>query len=297
MVAEVPNAIPETTEANLVSNTELFGLLLDTAAAISPATCVESKADTMAECHKNYVAGCSYSQHPRFDPYLNYIKNLLRNPNTSPDQSALTRSDFINLEHSTDSLGLTQNNHDDHRQELIDLGEGRIRKLMGVLYYAFPSDEGNGESCNCYLTDSDAVDFHIGIGFAQFLLSQQVMNQFRNGADVRSHAYDNVRPRLEQPSVVVEMTPHYRAKVMPGWTIEKVHHAIGRQVLVVGQLMVDNAHLNKKDNCSFPGHDAQGCWRLSAWELHPVTKFYVCTAASPCSPNSPSGWTRLEDTQ
>ena len=112
---------------------------------------------------------------------------------------------------------------------------------------------------------------------------------------LRLLSHDNVRAQLEQPSVVVEMTPHYRAQLEPGWTIDKVQHAIGRQVMVVGQLMVDNAHFNAKDDCSFPGHDAQKCWRHAVWELHPVTQFWVCTANSGCSPNSANGWTRLEN--
>ena len=293
--SEVRSGATAPAETSVGGDAGMSGLFFDPAATPTPETCATPEADTMEHCHHNYVAGCSYSAHPRYDAYLNYLKNLLLDPNSHPDNVPLTRADFISREHSTVPLGLGQNNHESVKGALQGLGEGHIKKLTGVLYYAFLSNDGNGESCNCYLTDDDAVDFHIGIGFNAFPLNQQLLTQFRNGADLRTHQYDAVRARLEQPSVVVEMTPHYRAHLKPGWTIDKLHRAIGRQVLIVGQLMVDNAHLNTKDNCSFPAHDNQTCWRLAAWELHPVTQFYVCTAASPCSANSQHGWTKLED--
>ncbi|HZE69523.1 MAG TPA: hypothetical protein VE135_08385 [Pyrinomonadaceae bacterium] len=249
----------------------------------------------MEGCHANYPGGCNYSQHPGYDAYLNALKNLLINPGSPAVGTTLTRSDFLNLEQSTLPLGLNGFNHATQKEALRSLGEGQVRKFMGVLYYGFPSNEGNGEACNCMLTTNDAVDFHIGIGFGPIPVSQVVVNQLRNGADIRGHQFDAVRSRLEQTSAVVEITPHYRAQLKPGWTLTRLQHAIGRQVLVFGQLLLDNAHLNRGDNCSFPNHDTQKCWRFSAWEVHPVTAFYVCTAQSPCSLNAATGWTRLEN--
>jgi hypothetical protein len=37
------------------------------------------------------------------------------------------------------------------------------------------------------------------------------------------------------------------------------------------------------------------CWRLSIWEIHPVTAFYVCTATGGCPTADGTGWTKLED--
>lgn len=299
-MAEVPAgteskaALPSSADEMLEKDAAVSSLLFTTASAITPATCVEQDADTMEECHKNYQAGCSYSAHPKFDAYLNYLKNLLRSPNTKPDV-VLTKADFASRDKSVGQLGLSSNNHAELRDDLGQLGDGHIKAVMGYLYYGFPTNEGSGESCNCYLTSDDAVDYHIGIGFDPFPLSTQLLNEFRNGADIKDKKYKNVRGRLEQTSVVVEMTPHYRAKVMPNWTIDRLRRAIGRQVYVVGQLMVDNAHIGLSDICSLPGHDAQKCWRYSAWEIHPVTQFWVCTSSTPCSPNSNAGWVRLEN--
>lgn len=292
--AESAAALPSSIDEMLEKNAGVSSLLFTTATAITPATCVEKDADTMEECHGNYQAGCSYSAHPKFDAYLNYLKNLLRNPSTKPD-AVLTKADFASRDKSVVQLGLSSNNHAALWDDLRQLGDGRINAVMGYLYYGFPTNEGKGESCNCYLTSDDAVDYHIGIGFDPFPLSAQLMNQFRNGADIRDQQYKNARKRLEQTSVVIEMTPHYRAKVMPKWTIDRLRRAIGRQVYVVGQLMVDNAHIGLSDICSLPGHDAQKCWRYSAWEIHPVTQFWVCTSSTPCSPNSNAGWARLEN--
>jgi len=41
------------------------------------------------------------------------------------------------------------------------------------------------------------------------------------------------------------------------------------------------------------GAAAQPCWRASVWELHPVTRFQVCTSGT-CTETS-AGWTDLED--
>lgn len=287
----------QTLEADLALNVaDSFASASNLAAFVSPVRCTTSMANSMSKCHANYPGGCNYSQHPGYDAYLNSLKNLLISPGSQAVGSTLTRNDFLTLEASTLPLGLTGFNHASKRQALSGLGEGKIRKFMGVLYYGFPSDEGRGEACNCMLTSSDAVDFHIGVGFGPIPVSQAILNQLRNGADVRDQQFDSVRPRLEQTSAVVEITPHYRAQLKPAWTLQRLQHSIGRQVLVLGQLLADNAHFNASDNCSFPNHSSK-CWRFSGWEIHPVTAFYVCTSTSPCSPDSQSGWTRLENLQ
>lgn len=290
-------AVGPTLETDLATGpADTFAAASNIAAFISPVRCTVSQANSMAKCHANYPGGCNYSQHPGYDAYLNSLKNLLINPGSNSVGPTLTRNEFLSLEASTLPLGLTGFNHAVKRQQLSALGEGQIRKFMGVLYYAFPSDEGRGEACNCMLTSFDAVDFHIGVGFTPIPVSQIVLNQLRNGADIRQAQFDNVRPRLEQTSAVVEITPHYRAQLKPGWTLQRLQHVIGRQVLVFGQLLADNAHFNAHDNCSFPNHES-GCWRFSGWEIHPLTAFYVCTSVNPCSPDSQVGWTRLENTQ
>jgi hypothetical protein len=66
-------------------------------------------------------------------------------------------------------------------------------------------------------------------------------------------------------------------------------------VKVVGQLMVDNVHFNKNDDCHF-SPSQPGCWRSTVWEIHPITQFYVCKASGGCTGSSPSSdWIKLDD--
>jgi hypothetical protein len=64
---------------------------------------------------------------------------------------------------------------------------------------------------------------------------------------------------------------------------------VGRQVKVVGQLLVDNEHNRDSDNCARSGADKTKCWRASIWELHPVTNFLVCSTDS-CAKDRQTGW-------
>ena len=98
---------------------------------------------------------------------------------------------------------------------------------------------------------------------------------------------------IDKTSVVAEMTPHTRA---PKWTFARVNSLQGQQVKVVGQLMIDNVHLNVNDDCGFPGATAS-CWRSTVWEVHPVTQFYVCSLKNKlCDQSSPdSAWTSLDN--
>ena len=70
----------------------------------------------------------------------------------------------------------------------------------------------------------------------------------------------------------------------------------GKQVKVVGQLMLDNPHVNTTDDCAFFEDPGGSCWRASAWEIHPVIQFFVCKPNKACTKSSPdSDWVRLED--
>ena len=100
--------------------------------------------------------------------------------------------------------------------------------------------------------------------------------------------------QLQQTSIVVEMTPHYRAQFKPKWTDTFLRQFIGRQVKVVGQLMLDNDHTRPQDNCADPNADQDRCWRMTAWEIHPVIRFEVCTTTAACSRNS-SAWKLVEE--
>ena len=91
-------------------------------------------------------------------------------------------------------------------------------------------------------------------------------------------------------SMIVEMTPHYRGRFHPEWTLAAVQEQIGQQVRVTGQLMVDNEHYQPSQDC---GHQnpTSTCWRMTVWEFHPVTAFEVCKSGT-CNENS-TGWAPL----
>jgi len=235
------------------------------------------------DCHDNYPTGCSNSQNPNYDAYLNFVKNQL--PTGSPDSdSVLEAGDFSEFEDKLPA-GLGTRNHAHYAQELETLGEGQIRMVEGYLYYVVDTGKksGTGESSNCQLVGDGNADFHIGIGFDASVAQQ-----------LGGHGHPAMKD-LEQNSVIVEMTPHYRAQFHPKWTFAQVQKALGRPVLVIGQLMADNEHSKAKDDCGNPHSNTSTCWRASIWELHPVMEFYVCTGTHACDAGDLTTWTKLDD--
>jgi hypothetical protein len=174
-------------------------------------------------------------------------------------------------------------------EELASLGQGAVYGVVGYLYLAFPSGV---ESTNCQLKDDSDdhanVDYHIHIGFDS-AMAKRLRDGWKpsEGAEKRG---------LQQTSIIVEMTPHYRLWHQPDWSIPLLSSVIGRQVKVVGQLLADNEHAKAKDSCAHPNAVKSKCWRASIWELHPVTEFYVCgpNKDSTCPQTSPN-WVRLKD--
>jgi hypothetical protein len=128
------------------------------------------------------------------------------------------------------------------------------------------------------------VDYHILVGF-----DTAMAKRLRDGETFSS----DDTTQLQKTSIVVEMTPHYRAWLQPTWDDALIRQHVGKQVKVVGQLLADIEHNNAKDNCARA--DAKDtCWRASIWELHPVIEFYVCQTAAPCAVDSPN-WKKLAD--
>lgn len=274
-----------------------------TALKAQPLPCANN-ASTGPLCHKNYAAGCALpkdpnhkgqfgppdlSYAPRYDAYLAYFKNQI--PTVLPkSQGMLGEVDFVSKYRSALKVSpkITKSNHKSVSAQMLALGEGQYFTVVGYLYYETLSS--GGESCNCDIQKSDpADDYHIGVGFDENLAAtaEQVNN---------NHKHPKFND-LQQNSIVVEMTPHYRAKYHNGkWTEPKLDKALGYQVKVVGQLLLDNDHMGADAVCSAPGA-ASNCWRLSPWELHPVTEFYVCSNKKGCDANSTSGWTALDDFQ
>jgi hypothetical protein len=257
-------------------------------------TC-EDTLETVDDCHDNHKTGCTHSENPRYDAYLNYLKNSLPDPASTPSAEVnggnpIGAGFFAQLESGIPDT-LTSTNHAQHAPELAQLGEGQIVTLIGTLYYTI---HGGSETCNCQMSGDDAlIDFHIGVGFADFPLSAEVLTQLRGGSDYSKILSTQDQHALDQNSVVVEMTPYYREQFKPGWTLGKVQNATGRQVKVTGQLMIDNVHHKPADDCGLGDAAPAKCWRLSVWEVHPVTSFQVCNADH-CDASS-ANWVNLEE--
>lgn len=242
----------------------------------------------MDDCHTRYPHGCTLSEKGRYDTFLNLLKNEIKFPNgTQPASFFSTKEEFQNLDRRAPA-DLGKLNHIDFKDELIAMGEEKPLGVVGFLYYVTPEDKDDGETSNCKLSDSeDEVDFHIGIGF-DAALAQRVHEAANGGKKLTKTEKDRLHPE----SIVVEMTPQYRAHIRPEWTSEILDRQLGRQVKVAGQLLLDNEHNIPDQNCALPGAKDR-CIRASAWELHPVTRFQVCQSSDSCDLNS-NDWIDLE---
>ncbi len=230
-------------------------------------------------CHTDYPTGCSGSG--KYDPFLNLAKNQLPRP-ASDNAPVLDEAAYKTLEQKIPD-GLARSNHGDFKDQLAQLGEGQERAVVGYLYYA---KETGAESSNCELTGDDNVDYHIGIGFDSDLASRVTAKKLS--------ATD--RKALTQTSVIVEMTPQYRAYYETNWTLDELKKVMGKKVKVIGQLIIDNEHNVPSQNCGFRDDAANTCWRASVWELHPVTAFLVCDRQdNACDANS-TDWAELGKT-
>jgi hypothetical protein len=213
-------------------------------------------------------------------------------PPTPPQGDRLTSDGFAQLEENIPPT-LGSRNHADHALDLAGQGEGQVREVVGFLYYVENTGkprkhQTNGETSNCQLLGTANSDFHLGIGF-----DPDMARRISNGTV--KHVVGAPPAEAEQTSIIAEMTPHTRADLHPGWTLARLNRAVGRQVLVRGQLMVDNDHVNAKDDCGNPNANTDTCWRASVWEIHPITEFFVCTSPQPCDPNDLTAWTALEN--
>jgi len=250
---------------------------------IGPTTTVESVVcgegvEDFRSCHTTYPTGCSSNGH--YDPYLNLMKNQTTWSSSEPADFFTTLQQYLQLEAKLPA-SLNKSNHGDNLTQLAALGEGKIHGVVGYLYDI--KVEGK-ESSNCQLDDDsnhENVDFHIFIGFDAGI-AQKIRDKQTLTAEERK--------AVTQESVIVEMTPHYRATFHPEWTAEAVTAQKGQLVKILGQLMVDNEHYVSGQDCARAPATAT-CWRASVWELHPVTDFEVCESGS-CTATS-TGWTPL----
>jgi hypothetical protein len=251
-----------------------------------PAACTAA-IHTFKDCHPKYPNGCdtvSGTKQPNYDAYLDFLKNQAP-AGSLPSVGNVSAADISSKESKLPS-GMGPFNHANFAQNLAPLGEGNIYTIVGYLYYHEP---GGVETCNCKLGGASNDDFHIGIGF-----DQSTTQQIAGGSlQVRS-TKGQPSTTAERTSIIVEMTPYYRATFHPKWTEAALDSVVGKQVKVVGQLLVDNDHFNADDDCGFSGAHTASCWRMSAWELHPVLAFYVCKNGAGCG-NDSSDWVELDN--
>jgi hypothetical protein len=230
------------------------------------------------QCHTKYLAGCAKSAKSDYDPYLDFLKNQLVPP-TSQAADTLDPQRLQTLESETPP-SLVPGNHRDFSSQFVKLKEGEIVQTTGYLYYA---EQTSAESCNCERKGPEDSDYHIGLGFDAGRVAEAKTKPTSKSKEFHD---------LQTNSMIVEITPYYRATNEPNWTLAKLQALYGAQVKVVGQLIADNDHYASAEDCGMKGADPTSCWRLSIWEIHPVTAFYVC-ANSDCA-NTGTGWTRLE---
>jgi hypothetical protein len=206
---------------------------------------------------------------------LNTVKRRVPSETTT---RTLTFTDLRSLQQRANDLvgqhnELTQAERDSLTNLAVAGGtvrEGRLVKIRGFLAQGLePHANASGESVNCRLTQSANNDFHISV--------------------VENAGEDEFK------GIVVEMIPQGRDAA---WTLAKLKNVRqqGKRILVIGALFYDNIHLVNNDS----NHPIGGQPKRSAlWEVHPITKFFVCTKASNnCSATSTSassGWQRLED--
>jgi hypothetical protein len=240
------------------------------------------------QCHAKYRSGCNSSSQT-YDTYLNFLKNTIDFSGAAQPTSFLNSLEQFQakeqqLQAVEQQLRVTlgKDNHSQFAEPLKKLGEGSLQGAVGYLYAVKAETGGSGETSNCKLSQNESdVDFHIFIGFDSNLAAQIITHP------------DSIKLSDKGKSIVVEMTPHYRAAFQPNWTSDLLKQERGRKVKIIGQLMVDNDHNSTKDNCGLAGAGST-CWRATIWELHPVTKFQVCMAKNnDCDLNS-SDWVDLE---
>ncbi len=247
--------------------------------------------ETIEDCHSRYPTGCTDKK--PYDPYLNFLKNQLTPPPEAIQSVPfLTLADFEARDAQTpDEVSAKKGNHGQFRVQLGELGEGHVFGVVGYLYALKKTDK---ETSNCGFADSDSegtnVDYHIWIGF-----DDGIAERLRS-----KKATDKDKASLKKNSVLVEMTPHYRAMYREDeWKISALRKQIGKQVRVVGQLLFDSEHNIPSQNCfkAKTAKQKQLCWRGSAWELHPVTQFLVCKKTTGlCATDSPD-WVEVTPTE
>jgi hypothetical protein len=138
------------------------------------------------------------------------------------------------------------------------VSEGDFVRVVAVVLDAQGEES---ESVNC--AGTDGRDIHISLG-------------------ATAHA-------SEFDGMVAEMIPQLpRPK---GWDAATLLRLKGHLVHVEGGLTYDNEHMVNGDAQHPNGTQPK---RMSLWEVHPITKFFVCDSGT-CDPTSDTGWVTLTE--
>lgn len=267
---------------------------LSVSAQDNPPECKDKKAGrnccgvmTLAACP---VQGCGG------DPELNTKKNKT----DMPAESAVEQKTFTQL---TAFKRPKKWKSGTGRALLETWGEGRAVQIKGFIFEAENYTSG-AETTNCYLSSNDFNDFHVVLVEDLVLANKAIAAEDAIDAattPAKKKATEKkakaAHKRAEKRSLTAEITPRLRPE---GWTIAKLRRLVREggvptddadvavikrpfaDVRVTGWVMLDTQHISKPID------------RRSNWELHPVTKFEVCTTTIQ-SCGSGQGWTKLEE--
>ena len=239
------------------------------------------------------------------DPELNAKKNRTDLPTT--DAEPLTFMEFASFTHPASWTSGTG------RSLLETWGEGRNIQLTGYVFEADNYTQG-AETTNCNLGTSDFNDSHIVLVEDLTLAnkSKAAEQKVKDAEDALEAAEQNgssaaittakaklktakskfktAHKKAEKQSITAEISPRLRPNVDPVGNSSSSDRIISllrkyarelTYVRVTGWAMLDTQHISKPID------------RRSNWELHPVTKFEVCTATvADC--DAGTGWVNLE---
>lgn len=267
----------------------LAGVLSTSSIAAQAPICNDSN-ESRNCCDKTTISACP-AQGCGGDPELNKKKNRT----DTPTASAILPKTFTQLTAFKRPASWSSGTA---RTLLETWGEGRAVRLKGYIFEADNYTQG-AESTNCYLRTNDFNDFHIVLVEDLVLANKwkDLVDQARaidpdseptaakrKAAQKKKDRLEDrakrAHKRAEKRSLTAEITPRLRPD---GWTIEKLRDLARRfaMVRVTGWAMLDTQHI------------ARPIDRRSNWELHPVTKFEICTATeTEC--DAGTGWTNLE---
>jgi|HubBroStandDraft_3_1064219.scaffolds.fasta_scaffold32756_2 hypothetical protein len=198
----------------------------------------------------------------------NEVKNNLCATGAPEDE---THASLAALQGKVDANGVQYDRANlPERTVFKDLGEGKVARIVAFVAKAtysnaVPRSDGTaGESVNCDRPGNENNDIHVVLAEA--------------------------RGNSECASVTAEVIPHLRPAA---WTPTAItaSNASKKPLRFTGQLFFDASHHPCKD-----GKSTDGPPRVSEWEIHPVYRIEVCTAASAaqCTIDDDSVWTPLK---